>query len=69
MREDLLKAVENELQEVQRRNEEITLQRWATVSDRYPEIRSLLEERENLIHGTIRGILRGEAAPEHLPER
>ena len=55
MREDLLKAVENELQEVQRRNEEISLGRRAEVSERYPEIRALLAERENLIHGTIRG--------------
>ena len=67
MREDLLKAVENELQEVQRRNEEINRRRRAEVSGRYPEIQKLLEEREDLIHGTIRGILRGEAAPEHLP--
>ena len=69
MREDLLKAVENELQEVQRRNEEISLRRRAEVSERYPEIRTLLAERESLIHGTIRGILQGKATPEQLPEK
>ena len=69
MREDLLKAVEIDLQETQRKNEEESRRRRLEVISLYPEIRELLEQRENLIHGTIRGILSGEKASENLPER
>ena len=69
MREDLLKAVEADLQETQRRNEEKSLQRHQEVISLYPDIRELLERRENLIHGAIQGILRGEKTRGNLPEQ
>ncbi|MBQ8073493.1 MAG: ATP-binding protein [Clostridia bacterium] len=69
MREDLLREAELELQETQRRNEETALRRRQEVMNRSPEIASLLAQREDLIHGTMRGILQREAAPEDLPER
>ena len=69
MREDLLKAAEAELEEVRSRNEETAERRRREVTSRYPEIRAIIEERENLIHGTIRDILRGGRAESGLPEQ
>lgn len=69
MREDLLREAEEDLQEQQRRNEEIQHQRQREISRAVPELKELMARRESLIAGTLQGILRGEASPEDLPER
>lgn len=69
MREDLLKEVFLDLEEQQRRNEETEAFRRQEIREKYPEIAALMEKREDLIRETMRGILRGETAPEDLPER
>ena len=69
MREDLLKAIETDLQEIQRRNEEETQRRRQKVISLYPEVQAVLEKRESLIHSSIQGVLRGEKAPENLLEQ
>ena len=69
MREDLLREAEEDLQEQQRRNEEIQHQRQREISREVPELKELTARRESLIAGALQGILRGEASPEDLPER
>ena len=69
MREDLLKEAELELEETQRRNEETERVRRREIREGYPELRALMDERENLIRKNVQGILRGEAAPADLPAR
>ncbi len=69
MREDLLREVFLDLQEDQRRNEETEQRRREEILSGYPEIAELARERERLIQDGIQGILRGETAPENLPER
>ncbi len=67
MREDLLREAESQTQEAQRRNEETLRRRREEVSARYPEIRELLERRQDLIYGSISGMLRGKKPAEDLP--
>ena len=67
MREDLLKETELELQEIRRRNEETEQARRREIFLGYPEIRELMEKRENLIQSAISGILKGNQAAEDLP--
>ena len=69
MREDLLKEVYQELQETQIRNEETERSRRRQIRDGYPEIRALMDQREELIRENVRGVLAGQAAPEDLPDR
>lgn len=69
MREDLLREAELETQEIRRRNEETEERRRAEIAGRFPEIKALTDRREELIHGTIQGILRRAASPEDLPAR
>ncbi len=69
MREELLREIENEL-EVQRRENELTEhRRKEEISRLHPEIEILTRERENLVFGTLRSILQGEAKADDLPEK
>ena len=69
MREDLLNEVLMDLQEQQTRNEETERLRRQEIREGFPEIRAMMDRREDLIRDGMRGVLRGEAAPEDLPER
>lgn len=67
MREDLLKEVGLEMEEIQRRNEETVQRRKREVLAAYPEIRALTEERETLVHSAFRQIMDGEITAAELP--
>ncbi|MBR2822439.1 MAG: ATP-binding protein [Clostridia bacterium] len=69
MREDLLREAEAQTRETQRKNEETVLRRRQEIYEKYPEIRTLMEKRENLIYGSILDMLRGSGSAEDLPER
>lgn len=62
-----MRLAETQIQEAQRRNEGILLQRRQEVAQRYPEIQELMDKRENLIYGSIRSMLQGTGTPEDLP--
>ena len=68
MREDLLSAVEADFQLLREENERTEISRREEIRRNYPEIEKLAEEREKLIHGTIRKILSGGEQAEKLPE-
>ena len=63
MREDLLKETELELQEIRRRNEETEQARRREIFLGYPEIRELMEKRENLIQSATVVNKEGPALP------
>ncbi|MBQ9252575.1 MAG: ATP-binding protein [Clostridia bacterium] len=69
MREDILKEVLREKQELQARNEAIATDRAREIREKYPDIAELLRQRQQMIQAGIFGALRGEAAAENLPER
>lgn len=69
MREDLLKELEEEYGLVRAENERREAERKEKIRLEQPEIYSLVREREELVFGTLRNILRGGADTEGLPER
>jgi len=69
MREDLLNEVFQDLQALQRRNEETENRRRQEIMDGYPGIARLAEQREELIRNTLQDILDGKVTAEDLPER
>ena len=69
MREDLLNEVFQDLQALQRRNEETENRRRQEIMDGYPGIARLAQQREELIRNTLQDILDGKVTAEDLPER
>ena len=69
MREELLREIEIELETIRRENEQTEQRRKEEISNLFPEIAALTRERENLVFGTLRDILRGGAKAEDLPEK
>ena len=69
MREELLNELEQEYTAKRTENERKEAERREIIRTEYPDIYRLTREREELIHGTIRGILNGTAQGEKLPER
>ena len=69
MREELLAAVERDLEALRQAHEQEEERRKLEIREKHPEIFRLTQEREEIIFGSIRGILRGQAAPDGLPER
>ena len=69
MREDLLRQVEQEFEDRRRRNEQEGLRRQREMADTHPDIHMLVTRREELIFGSMRGILQGGKADEDLPEK
>ena len=59
MREDLLAALETEYQHLRENNERTEAARRERIRREYPDIENAVEEREELIRGTIRTILGG----------
>ena len=69
MREDLLKELEAEYDRIRSENERTEIERKERIRREYPDIRTLVDEREEMIYGTLRNILQGGARAEGLPER
>lgn len=69
MREDLLKELESEYEQIRAANEREEELRREKIRTEEPEIDRLVREREELIFGTLRNILNGGAETGTLPER
>ena len=69
MRAELLNELEEEFAARRIQNEKTEASRREEISRQYPEISQLMQEREGLIYGTIRGILNHTADSEGLTER
>ena len=69
MREDLLNELTAEYEAQRARNDREENIRRDRIRREFPEIGNLLAERENLVFGTIRKILDGNARAENLPEK
>ena len=69
MREDLLRELEAEYDQIRAENERTERARKEKIRTEQPEIHALVLERENLVFGTLRAILNGNAETENLPEK
>ena len=69
MREDLLNELTAEYEAQRARNDREENIRRDRIRREFPEIGNLLAERENLVFGTIRKILDGNARAENLPDK
>ena len=69
MREDLLKELESEYEQIRAANEREEELRREKIRTEEPEIDRLVREREELIFGTLRNILQGSAETGALPDR
>ncbi|MBR3430283.1 MAG: ATP-binding protein [Clostridia bacterium] len=69
MREDLLKELETAYEEQRRQNEAVEAARRMEIQLHYPEIESAVQERQELIYGTIHRILEGNAKAEDLSRK
>ncbi len=69
MREELLRQAEAELENRRMKNEEADRQRTERIRREAPEIAALADERQEMIYGSLRGILAGQKTAEDLPEK
>ena len=69
MREDLLRQAEAELEQLRARNEQEEQRRLDRIRREETEIAGLLEKRQEMIYGSLRGILQGVRTAEDLPDR
>ena len=69
MREDLLKELESEYEQIRSANEQEEALRRNRIREQEPEIDQLVREREELIFGTLRNILKGNTETGNLTER
>ena len=69
MRDELLNELENEYAARRMENERTENARREEIRLKHPDIERMMLEREQLIHGVIRGILNGNASGEKLPDR
>ncbi len=69
MREDLLRQAEQEMEQRRLRHEQEEQDRLAKIQREEPDIGKLIAQRQELISGSLRGILRGEKSAEDLPEQ
>ena len=69
MREDLLKELETEYEQIRSANEREEANRRARIRKEQPGIEKLVREREELIFGTLRNILNHSAEAGDLTER
>ena len=69
MREDLLKELESEYEQIRSANEQTEAARKEQIRTEQPDIYAAMLERENLIFGTLRDIVNGSADPGNLPEQ
>ena len=69
MREELLRELETEYEQIRAENERLENDRKEKIRTEQPEIYSLVREREELLFGTLRAILKGNADTENLTEK
>ena len=69
MREDLLKEIELEYDQIRFANEREEQRRREQIMTEQPEIYALVQEREELIFGTLRNILKGPSETGDLAGR
>ena len=69
MREELLKELEAEYEQIRAENERTENARKERIRNQQPEIQTLVSEREELVFGTLRAILKGNAETENLTEK
>lgn len=69
MRKDILQKVQAELEQQRMRNAQEERRRRAEVERRSPELAALLNSRQELIYGSMRGILAGKGSYDDLPQR
>ncbi len=69
MREDLIRELEEEYAKRRNEDERTELARKEKIRNHFPDIDRLVSERENLIHGAIRGILNRQGNQENIPAR
>ncbi len=69
MREDLLREIEGEYDILRQENEKEEAERKDRIRRDVPEIAALMDRREQLIHGTLRDLLKGSADVKDLPEK
>ena len=69
MREDLLRELETEYDRIRAENERTENARKEQIRAEYPEIGALVRQREELVFGTLREILNGQADTGGLPEK
>ena len=67
MREDLLREIEADYEELRQEHEREELARQDRIRRTEPEIAAMMEKRERLIHGTLRRMLTGKAEATDLP--
>lgn len=67
MREELLKELEQEYEAIRSEDEHEESMRRGRIRTEYPEIYKLVLEREGMIYGTLRSILKGTAETKELP--
>lgn len=68
MNNEILEEVLSEYAQIRISNERTELERRSGIHDRYPDIARLTEERENLIHDSLRAVLEGRSVVGDLPE-
>ena len=69
MREDLLKELELEYEQIRSENEREEVRRKEQIRRQEPEVDALVREREEMVFGTLRSILKGGADTDGLPEK
>jgi DNA replication protein DnaC len=69
MREEIWKEAEAELEARRSRNEEIARSRFREAVGKDPAIEELARQREEIIYGSMRGILMGQKQAEDLPKQ
>ena len=69
MREELLNELENEYELIRAENERTEAARRERIRTEQPEIHALAQERQELVYGTLRAILNGNAETEKIPEK
>lgn len=67
MREDLLKELELDYEQIRSANEREEARRKEQIRQNEPEIYALVREREEMVFGTLRSILNGSADTQDLP--
>ena len=69
MREDLLREIEIEYENLRQSHEREEMARKEKIRREEPEIAELMSEREALIHGTLKKMLKGQGQAVDLPEK
>lgn len=69
MREDLLKELEQEYDRIRFSNEQEEARRMEKIRTEQPGIYALVQQREEMVFGTLRNILNGSAQVSDLPEK